>query len=87
MPGCAMESCGRRDHILPGPGMRFANGRWHCYLCYLMPRLFAQPPSAMDAIRAEANPTRDGSPKLAAEKKRNLIFEKRRRQGPHRGNA
>lgn len=38
--------------------------------------------------RELANPTRDGAPKLSGERERgNLAFQKRRRQGPHRGNA
>lgn len=38
--------------------------------------------------REHKNAARDGAPKLAAEKeRRHPMFEKRRRQGPHRGNA
>lgn len=38
--------------------------------------------------RELVNPTRDGAPKLSGERERgNLAFQKRRRQGPHRGNA
>lgn len=85
--GCATEPCGRRDSLLPGPGMKFADGRWHCYLCYLMPKLFPQPEPKSPAMQegkpiAEEAAKRDGDPKLAAERKRPLA-RKSNRAGPN----
>lgn len=85
MPGCAIGKCGRQNLLLPAPGLKFANGRWHCYLCYIMPTLFDQPArsGATPEGKPQENPTRDGDPKLAAERKRgDLAFTKRSRAGP-----
>ena len=39
-------------------------------------------------VKPQANPARDGDPKLAgAKERRHPMYEKRRRQGPHRSNA
>jgi hypothetical protein len=69
-----------------------------CYLCDTVARL-EQPAArrrSLDAAAADANvherehtnAARDGDPKLAgAKSRRHPMWEKRRRQGPHRGNA
>lgn len=69
-----------------------------CYLCDTIAKL-EQPAarrrsltaSAVDVDvheREHANPARDGDPKLSgAKERRHPMFEKRRREGPHRGNA
>ncbi len=69
-------------------------GRADCYLCTVVAKGLANAtwPDYRPADHTEraserkrpVNPTRDGAPKLAAEKSRNPIFEKRRRVGPHR---
>jgi hypothetical protein len=51
-------------------------------MCVVMPTLFPQPIS--HAERVEKNATRDGDPKLAAERERgNIMFRKRNRAGPN----
>lgn len=56
-------------------------GRPDCYICVVMPTKFAQPQTYTERA-AEKNATRDGDPKLAAERKRgNLAFQKRTRAG------
>ncbi len=85
MPCCAIGPCGRRDSTLPGPGMKFLEGRWHCYLCYIMPRLFPnQPGRHHEGGRelSEAQAKRDGDPKLAAERARPMS-RKSNRAGPN----
>jgi hypothetical protein len=43
MPCCAIGPCGRKKAVLPDEGMVFVDGRWHCYICYILPKLFTQP--------------------------------------------
>lgn len=63
-----------------------------CYLCDTIARL-AQPAHARAAAdpvdeKKQANAARDGAPKLSGEKeRRHPMFEKRRRDGPHRSNV
>lgn len=48
----------------------------------------ASMPIELEPTRKQSNPGRDGAPKLSGEKdRRHPMFEKRRRDGPHRGNA
>lgn len=84
MPGCAIEPCGRRDSAFPGPGMKFVDGRWHCYLCYILPVLFPNQPGRHHEGRklTEEAAKRDGDPKLAGERKRPLS-RKSNRAGPN----
>jgi hypothetical protein len=57
-----------------------------CRLCDVIAKL--PQPKALEAVKEQDNPERDGAPKLAGERKRgNLAFQKRHREGPHRGNA
>jgi hypothetical protein len=57
-------------------------GRPDCYLCVVMPTLFAQPIDRREAV-AVKNATRDGDPTLAGERPRgSLAFRKRHRAGP-----
>lgn len=117
--GCATGSCGRKNSLLPDTGMVFLEDaagelvaqRWHCYLCYVMPLLFAEKPPCGKATPADGEPcalvanhpawqvcksrraldgrakdadtsTRDGAPKLAAEKVHDTVSRKKNRQGP-----
>lgn len=94
MPGCASGKCGRRDydHLESGmvhgstvpAWMPLRRDRFHCYLCYVMPLKFPdQPPPPKDHHKEGAADTRDGDPKLAAERKRDPVFTKRQRAGPN----
>ncbi len=48
----------------------------------------APTPLELEPVRAQQNPTRDGAPKLSGEReRRHPMFEKRRRDGPHRSNV
>lgn len=80
--GCAFGPC--LDSIERG-------GRG-CYLCDTIARL-PQPRRSIAAAdpadeRKQTNAARDGAPKLSGEKeRRHPMFEKRRRDGPHRSNV
>ena len=82
--GCASPAgCGRRGLGAPGPGLVVnAAGTYDCYLCVVMPERFPRPRRA-DDVEATGSATRDGAPRLAAERARPaLMFRKRRRAGP-----
>lgn len=71
MAGCA--SLGGCDHSQ-------SNGGAGCHLCDVIAKL--PQPRFRETIRAGEKATRDGDPKLAAERKRgNLMFRKRQRAG------
>jgi len=84
LEGCAFGPC-RDSRERGGAG---------CHLCDVIAKL-PQPPSSRRVVgeleihdREKANAARDGDPKLSgAKQRRHPMFEKRRRQGPHRGNA
>jgi hypothetical protein len=76
MSSCAIETC-ERSAQRGGPG---------CDMCDRVAML--PQPRTMETIRAKDKATRDGTPTLAAAKeRRHPMWEKRRRDGPHRGNA
>jgi hypothetical protein len=85
MSCCAVGRCGRTGCLVSGPGMVLnrETRRWDCYLCYVMPGKFPQPASQQESSRRTVAAVRDGDPKLAAERKRNPVFTKRQRAGPH----
>lgn len=66
-----------------------------CYLCDVIAKLPQPKPARLVAAaaadvheREHTNAARDGVPKLSGEKtRRHPMFEKRHRDGPHRGNA
>ena len=96
LTGQGLEGCG----FGPCLDSRARGGRG-CYLCDTIAELpqpharaaagLAPDVAAVDADvheREHKNATRDGAPKLSGEKERqHPMFEKRRRDGPHRGNA
>lgn len=90
LTGEGREGCG----FGPCLDSRERGGRG-CYLCDTIATL-PQPikrlaPAAVDEgihEREHANAARDGDPKLSgAKERRHPMYEKRRRQGPHRSNV
>lgn len=66
-----------------------ANGGTGCRLCDWAAKL-PQPKTALEHIREQENPCRDGAPRLPLEgdrHRKNLAYRKRHRDGPFRGNA
>jgi hypothetical protein len=97
-----INAAGRRVDELTGEGRegcgfgpcldsRERGGRG-CYLCDTIARL-EQPAARARAadpadVKQQTNPERDGAPKLAGEReRRHPMWEKRRRDGPHRSNV
>lgn len=64
MRGCGFGPCGRKDSLLPDAGMVFLEApagelqgqRWHCYMCYVMPLLFAPKPPCGKAAPKDGQP-------------------------------
>ena len=84
--GAPFEGCG----FGPCSSSR-ARGGAGCYLCDViaaLPQPGARRQLEAADVKPQANAARDGDPKLAgAKERRHPMYEKRRRQGPHRGNA
>lgn len=92
MPSCAIEDCGnpscdmcnRVAKIKPPAACAKPVNGGTCSLIKGHARWIAcRTKSGAKAEQA----TRDGAPKLSAERKRDLIFTPRKRVGPHRSNA
>lgn len=97
-----IDADGRRVDELTGEGREgcgfgpclesLERGGSGCYLCDTIARL-AQPAAKRALVEAAdvkptANASRDGDPKLSGAKaRRHPMFEKRRRDGPHRSNV
>lgn len=95
-----LDADGRRVDELTGEGREgcgfgpcldsLERGGRGCTLCDVTAKLPQPGARRLESadVKPQANAARDGAPKLSGEKdRRHPMFEKRRRQGPHRGNV